>query len=63
MAVPSWISVVAYHGVAYGVDRDVQVFFEIGKPDQKIGFGSGTGRQMMRELGFGSRTESMEVER
>ena len=54
---------VAYHGVAYGVEREEQVFFEIGTPDQKIGFDSRTGRRMIRELGFGRLNESMEVER
>ena len=63
VSVPRWISVVAYHGVAYGVEREEQVFFEIGTPDQKIGFASRMGRQMIRELGFGSRGKAMEVER
>ena len=63
VSVPSWISVVAYHGVAYGVEREEQVFFEIGKPDQKIGFASRMGRQMLREMGSGTAKESVEVEK
>jgi hypothetical protein len=58
VSVPRWISVIAYQGVAYGVDRDQQVFFDIGTPDQKIGFASRLGRQMIQSTGIGARKKT-----